>query len=267
MFLKKGTTSPKYLLILIILAVIIGGGILVYQLRGEKEEADYNNIEIVYFSGNPSLPPPYGLMNTLTISSSATGQIKAEYEFNNEGILKKKPITVSFDQLEKLVKGVLELKPADNSLLGCTGGSSQSIKISQAGKTLLEVSAYYCAGKTNNESLDKLAIEIQKILSNSNKDKTSCEALGGSWGRIGLDVEESCNLPTSDAGKECLNSTDCEGSCIAELSKEDWDKLWSKVMGEEIIIYTKGKCTPWKVTVGCHAFVEDGKVEWILCVD
>ena len=92
-------------------------------------------------------------------------------------------------------------------------------------------------------------------------DKESCEALGGRWGSIGLSLNEKCNLPTSDAGKECSNSAECEGSCIAELSEEDWDKA---VRG---IVYTKGKCTAWKITVGCQAFVEDGKVEGILCVD
>jgi hypothetical protein len=92
------------------------------------------------------------------------------------------------------------------------------------------------------------------------KDKTSCEALSGKWGRIGLDPEEYCNLPTSDAGKECSSSNKCEGSCIAKLSEEDWDKA---IHG---VVYTKGKCTAWKVTVGCRAFVEDGKVR-ILCVD
>lgn len=92
-------------------------------------------------------------------------------------------------------------------------------------------------------------------------DKESCETLGGSWGKIGLSQEESCNLPTSDAGKECSDSGECEGSCIAELLQEDWNKA---VQG---VVYTKGKCTAWKITVGCHAFVESRKVQGILCVD
>ena len=94
------------------------------------------------------------------------------------------------------------------------------------------------------------------------KDKESCEAQGGIWGKVGLSSEEVCNLPTSDAGKECSDSDECEGSCIAELSEEDWDKA-----EQGIVVYTKGKCTAWKITVGCSAFVENGKVEGILCVD
>ncbi len=92
-------------------------------------------------------------------------------------------------------------------------------------------------------------------------DKGSCEALGGRWGGIGLSPEESCNLPTSDADRECSGSGECEGSCIARLSEEDWDRAVNGV------VYTKGKCSAWKITVGCQAFVEDGRVEGILCVD
>ncbi|MEK6852565.1 MAG: hypothetical protein AABX59_01670, partial [Nanoarchaeota archaeon] len=81
-------------------------------------------------------------------------------------------------------------------------------------------------------------------------DKESCEAVGGDWGRIGLRLDEICNLPTSDAGKKCTDSDQCEGSCIGESEDS-----------------TSGTCTAWTITVGCHAFVEDGKVRGILCVD
>jgi len=92
-------------------------------------------------------------------------------------------------------------------------------------------------------------------------DKGSCEALGGRWGRIGLWLEERCNLPTSDAGEECCDSSQCVGACIAELSQEDFDRAPAGV------VYTKGRCSAWRITVGCHAFVEDGKVYGIMCAD
>jgi hypothetical protein len=92
-------------------------------------------------------------------------------------------------------------------------------------------------------------------------DKESCEALGGRWGRIGLSLEEKCNLPTSDAGEECCDSDDCAGACIAELSQEDLDRA------PEGVVYTKGRCSAWSIIVGCHAFVEDGKVYGIMCAD
>jgi hypothetical protein len=92
-------------------------------------------------------------------------------------------------------------------------------------------------------------------------DKESCEALGGHWGRIGLLLEEKCNLPTSDAGEECCDWDDCEGACIAELSLEDLDRA------PQGVVYTKGRCSAWRIIVGCHAFVEDGKVYGIMCAD
>lgn len=116
-------------------------------------------------------------------------------------------------------------------------------------------SAFYIYTKQNNQSNLKPPTTIAPT------NKESCLATGGRWGRIGLSLNEVCNLPTFDAGKQCSNSNDCEGSCLAELSKEDWDKA------AKGIVYTKGKCTAWKITVGCQAFVENGKVEGILCVD
>lgn len=94
------------------------------------------------------------------------------------------------------------------------------------------------------------------------KDKESCESLNGKWGRIGFELlEEVCNLSTLDAGKECTSSNQCEGSCIAELSEEDRNEAIDGV------VYTKGKCTEWRLVDGCHPFIEDGKVKGILCVD
>ena len=95
-----------------------------------------------------------------------------------------------------------------------------------------------------------------------NKDKEECIKKGGDWRRHGLSRVESCNLPTSDAGKECSDASECGGSCIAELSEED-----NKKLSQDGIVYTKGKCTAWEQTYGCHAFVIDGKVQGILCAD
>jgi len=96
---------------------------------------------------------------------------------------------------------------------------------------------------------------------NTPTDKESCEALGGRWGRIGLLLEEKCNLPTSDAGEECRDWDDCVGACIAELSLEVSDRA------PEGVVYTTGRCSAWRITMGCHAFVEDGKVYGIMCAD
>lgn len=72
----------------------------------------------------------------------------------------------------------------------------------------------------------------------------ACEAQGGMWVRVGLSPQELCNLPTSDAGKECSDHSECEGVCLAEQTGEG----------------VKGKCSEWKMIAGCHQVVEGGEV-------
>jgi hypothetical protein len=91
--------------------------------------------------------------------------------------------------------------------------------------------------------------------------KLSCKLRGGEWETMGTLRIKECNLPTSDADKECSSSNECEGSCIAILSKEDYNKAINGT------VYTKGKCTAWEIIVGCQAFVENGEVNGILCID
>jgi len=124
------------------------------------------------------------------------------------------------------------------------------------------VAHFVCPNLFGTSYIQQVGQPSQKLnVTTTPTDKESCEVLGGKWGRIGLSLEEGCNLPPSDAGKECSDSDECEGSCIAELSEEEWENA---IHG---VVYTKGKCTAWKITVGCRDFVENGKVEGILCVD
>lgn len=95
------------------------------------------------------------------------------------------------------------------------------------------------------------------------KDQPSCLAAGGKWGRIGLGPREECNLPTSDAGTACSDSSECESLCLAELSKADQERITR----DKAIIQTKGKCAAWRIVVGCIARVENGQVKGILCID
>ncbi len=92
--------------------------------------------------------------------------------------------------------------------------------------------------------------------------KASCEATGGTWAAFGISPIEKCVLPASDAGKECSDSSECEGSCVAELSKEDNDKV---LRGQAVS--ATGKCTSSKSVFGCFPIVTQGKVDGILCID
>ena len=81
-------------------------------------------------------------------------------------------------------------------------------------------------------------------------NQQECESLGGKWGRPGIALNESCNLPTSDGGKWCTDMRQCEGACLAE--------------NEDSIF---GKCTSWKMTVGCVNEMNDGRVWGTKCLD
>lgn len=92
-------------------------------------------------------------------------------------------------------------------------------------------------------------------------NEKSCKEADGELVGNGPSDTWRCNLPTSDAGKECSNQSDCEGSCIVDLEDN------SRVTDKHEIIYTKGQCTSWMITLGCNAYVEEGKVSNISCFD
>lgn len=94
-------------------------------------------------------------------------------------------------------------------------------------------------------------------------NKTDCEAAGGKWGGVGIFPAKVCNLPTKDAGKICSDGSECEGDCIAELSKSQLDQ----VMYSHATFYTKGKCTARRIVVSCHPVVRRGMVKGLLCRD
>lgn len=83
-------------------------------------------------------------------------------------------------------------------------------------------------------------------------DKASCEKIGGKWGTWSdhPDAVSKCNLPTSDAGKICTDSDQCQSYCQAEE-------------GTEIGSQVSGKCYGWEKTL-CMQEVRDGVVgaEW-----
>jgi hypothetical protein len=111
------------------------------------------------------------------------------------------------------------------------------------------------------EGCGKTAVKASK--ENLPDNQFSCESRQGKWGPIGLGIKNECNLPTSDAGKACGDQSECEGACLAALSKEEKDRA----MRQKVTIETRGQCTPWLITVGCMAQVRDEKVTGLLCAD
>lgn len=92
--------------------------------------------------------------------------------------------------------------------------------------------------------------------------KDECLAQGGAWGAFGLLIQEQCNLPTSDAGNSCLDSEECQGACIAELTPGQQ----ARVTGGQPVEVT-GTCSKQTLNFGCYPFVKQGFVRGILCVD
>jgi len=91
----------------------------------------------------------------------------------------------------------------------------------------------------------------------------TCLKIKGKWGQFGLFPQEQCNIPSKDKGKICRNNDDCEGDCIADLTKEQF----KRVVEQHVVLKVNGQCSGWTLNYGCQAFVENGTVNSILCID
>ena len=104
---------------------------------------------------------------------------------------------------------------------------------------ILIIGFWTCCPEPTNEALLRL--------------RASCQSEGGFF----VEALEVCQLPSSDVGKACRDSSECEGFCEADLSAEEI----SKVANEERMEKT-GACGQWKnFFAGCSYVVEDGLVE------
>lgn len=93
------------------------------------------------------------------------------------------------------------------------------------------------------------------------KDKESCVAKGGVWKRLGPRPFEECNLPTRDGGKPCTGSSECEGVCLSELTRE---QLSAGMRGKKF--RTGGKCSDFHIVMGCRGYVYRGWAS-VVCAD
>lgn len=93
------------------------------------------------------------------------------------------------------------------------------------------------------------------------RSKEKCLELGGMWKKLGPDPWETCNFKAKDRGNICYDSSECEGSCQARLTKEE---LRDGMRGKSWIRH--GQCSVWVVELGCQGIVRDGKAS-VICVD
>ena len=94
------------------------------------------------------------------------------------------------------------------------------------------------------------------------QDQASCEALGGRWGPIGLTRASSATSPPPTPASDASSSADCEGTCLAELTQDELD---AGMRGNKVV-HAAGKCSAWRIVVGCVPMVEDGVLRPI-CID
>jgi len=92
------------------------------------------------------------------------------------------------------------------------------------------------------------------------RDKPTCEAQGGKWGPLGgIRNRIGCNIPYSDGGKTCSDSSECQGECIFE------DQLANVLAGKPVKKFIPGEpvtgiCASWRVMFGCFTYVRMGNV-------
>jgi hypothetical protein len=92
--------------------------------------------------------------------------------------------------------------------------------------------------------------------------RSACEDAGGRWDRFGIFRREICRIPTHDGGRPCADTGECEGTCLATLTREQTDLL-----RKHRTLKVLGKCTPYVPVFGCMALVERGTVSRMLCKD
>jgi len=80
------------------------------------------------------------------------------------------------------------------------------------------------------------------------KTTEACKAAGGSWY---TDELGGCVLPTTDAGKDCQDSSCCEGRCLAERG----------IRAGTLVV---GKCAAATET-DCFNAVENGRTRGTIC--
>jgi len=84
-----------------------------------------------------------------------------------------------------------------------------------------------------------------------------CLVYDGFWGTIGNNTDEICNIPLFDHGKECKDSSECMGLCIARLTVDDWTKM---LIYKNESLEKEGACSEYPINLGPVPIVYRGYV-------
>ncbi|MFH1404417.1 MAG: hypothetical protein ABIH11_09130 [Candidatus Altiarchaeota archaeon] len=80
----------------------------------------------------------------------------------------------------------------------------------------------------------------------------ACIYYDGYWGVIGNSTEKVCNPRAYDYGKECIDSVECLGDCVADLDSEQLKDIL--FYGNKTLL-TSGHCSEYVITTGPAAIV------------
>jgi hypothetical protein len=95
------------------------------------------------------------------------------------------------------------------------------------------------------------------------KNKEDCLKAGGVWKKLGPDPFETCNIKATDRGNTCHDSSECQGMCQVDLTKEE---LSQGMRGKIFSNKKRGQCSVWVVELGCRGIMKDGKAQ-VICMD
>lgn len=104
----------------------------------------------------------------------------------------------------------------------------------------------------NSDHPNHAAIRTQSS-STEHAERESCIKRGGQWmddRRAGFLKKNGCNEPTSDKGKQCNDSSECESACVNDRTSP-----------------TGGRCHAYHLFFGCGKRVASGGHVAILCID
>jgi len=93
------------------------------------------------------------------------------------------------------------------------------------------------------------------------KNQKDCLIIGGIWKKLGPDPFETCNIKATDRGTICTDSSECEGLCQADMTP---NQMKQGMKGK--VRKGKGRCSVWRVELGCMGVVESGMMK-VLCID
>ena len=90
-----------------------------------------------------------------------------------------------------------------------------------------------------------------------------CRQIGGRWGPAGIFPQPVCRVSTRDVDRTCGDEEECEGTCLADLTTGERDRLRRGA----VTLAKQGRCSRYVQTYGCIAVVRKGLVNGLMCLD